>query len=439
LQPVNKGRESGPGKWTGGKSIFDKYDISKWLLPGIGIKRWIFTAIFSAAVLSVFSFKWFLCKEGGCDPYALGAVVLSLFFLGIAVARIILFIDNISKIAKEGHLEDYFADRKPHAFLPKIVMIGGGTGLSTLLRGVREYGHMASSKNLSAIVTVADDGGSSGRLREEMNILPPGDIRNCLIALSNEEPLLAKLFQYRFREGSELSGHSFGNLFIAAMTDITGDFVKSIKESSKVLAVSGKVLPSTVTPLELRASYDDGSVVLGESHISLVQGKKIRKMEIIPEDAVALPEAISEISGADAIIIGPGSLYTSLVPNLLIKGIREAINSSNALKVYICNVMTQPGETDRFDASSHLEAICSILGKGSIDYIIVSDIENATAGLLERYKAQKAHPVKLDIEKLSALGVKVVRADLTSYNNFLRHDPQKLANCVINIIKKSKA
>ncbi len=439
MQSVNNCQKSEAGIEKSGKGIFERYDLSKWLLPGIGIKRWIFLAMFSASALSVFSFKWFLCMEGGCISYSLAAVAFSLFFLGVSIARIILFIDNISKIAKEGHLEDYFADRKPRAFLPKIVMIGGGTGLSTLLRGVREYGHMTSSKNLSAIVTVADDGGSSGRLREEMNILPPGDIRNCLIALSNEEPLLARLFQYRFREGSELSGHSFGNLFIAAMTDITGDFVKTIKESSKVLAVSGKVLPSTVTPLELRAIYDDGSVVRGESHISLVQGKKIRKMEIIPENALALPEAITELACADAIIIGPGSLYTSLVPNLLIKGIREAINRSNALKVYICNVMTQPGETDGFDASSHIEVICGILGKRSIDYIIVSDIENATEELLERYKAQKAHPVKLDVEKLSSFGVKVVHADLTSYSDFLRHDPQKLANCVINIIKNSKA
>ena len=303
-----------------------------------------------------------------------------------------------------------------------------------MLRGIREYS--GNSKNLVAIVTVADDGGSSGRLREEMNILPPGDIRNCLIALSTEEPLLTKLFQYRFKDNTELSGHSFGNLFIAALTDVTGDFLKAVKESSKILAVSGKVLPSTDVALSLRAVYEDGSVVNGESQIAYnAMNKKISRIEIDPEDARALPEAVSEIEKARVIIIGPGSLYTSLMPNLMIGDIRKAVKKSGALKVYICNVMTQPGETDNYSACDHLKAITSILGDRSIDYIVVSDVTNASEELLAKYRAAKAEPVRIDIEKIAALGVKVVRADLSAASDFLRHDPDKLARCVLDIVK----
>lgn len=410
--------------------------LSRWFIPGLGIKRWIGLAILSAAMISAFIMRLSMMDDPAVRQYAFAALAGSVILLGISTVKIIKFIDNIAKIAKEGHLEEYFEDARPHPHLPKIVMLGGGTGLSTLLRGVREHGDLVSPKNLSAIVTVADDGGSSGRLREEMNILPPGDIRNCLIALSTEEPLLAKLFQYRFREGTGLSGHSFGNLFIAAMTEVTGDFVKTIKESSKVLAVSGKVLPSTVTPLSLRARYADGTVVNGESQISYRHGKTIKEIEIVPRDAEALPEAIAEIDRADAIIIGPGSLFTSLVPNLLIGGIRDALRRSKAIKIYICNVMTQPGETDGFDAADHLDVLRGILGPDCIDFVVVSDVDNATAELLERYKAQSAHPVASSIEKLAERGVRVVRSDLMSYRDFLRHDPQKLADCVIEIIRK---
>jgi len=270
-----------------------------------------------------------------------------------------------------------------------------------------------------------------------MNILPPGDIRNCLTALSAEEPLLTKLFQYRFKNNSKLSGHSFGNLFIAAMTDITGDFLKAVKESSKILAVSGKVLPSSGVALNLKAVYEDGSVVYGESQIARnALDKKIKNIEIDPAEAKALPEAVEEIEKAEVIIIGPGSLYTSLMPNLLIEDIKNAVVKSSALKIYVCNVMTQPGETDSYSAYDHLNIIDSALGnRGIIDYIVVSDVTNASEELLAKYRAARAEPVKIDIEKIASGGVKVVRADLSAASDFLRHDPAKLARCIIDIIK----
>jgi len=421
------------------RALDDKGQFRRWLMFGLGIKRWIFLCVFLGVLAGILFYDGINSSpSAGGEGRRMIVVSLAMVMLFICVYssfRIIRFVDNIAQLAKKGELEDYFIDIKPHSYVPKIVMLGGGTGLSTLLRGIREYGNLDSSKNISAIVTVADDGGSSGRLREEMNILPPGDIRNCLIALSTEEPLLTKLFQYRFREGTTgLSGHSFGNLFIAAMSDVSGDFVKAVKESSKILAVSGKVLPSTVTPLNLKAIFDDGTFVNGESQITC-RNKKISRIEIVPENAEALPEAISEIESADAIIIGPGSLYTSLIPNLLIKGLRDAINGSNALKVYICNVMTQHGETDGYSASAHLEAITGALGGGNMDYIIVSDIQNADPGILERYSSQNAFPVEIDIEKIAAMGTRIVRADLSAYKDFLRHDPRKLARCVMGLIK----
>jgi len=411
--------------------------ISKWLISGLGIKRWIFllcAGIFllgasCGGIYSHIQFTWL--------NYAL-LIGASLSITAVSLVKIILFVEKMIKIATNGHIDDYFHGvklKKRLAALPPIVMIGGGTGLSTMLRGIREYSGV--SKNLAAIVTVADDGGSSGRLREEMNILPPGDIRNCLIALSTDEALLTKLFQYRFKDCTKLSGHSFGNLFIAAMTEVTGDFLKAVKESSKILAVSGKVLPSTDVALSLKAVYDDGSVVYGESNIAFnALNKKISSVHIEPRDAKALPEALDEILKAKVIIIGPGSLYTSLMPNLLINDIKEAVKRSPALKIYICNVMSQPGETDNYSAYDHLNVIDTALGGGVIDYIVVSDVANASEELLTKYKKARAEPVKIDIERIAHSGVKVIRADLSAASDFLRHDPDKLAECVFEIIKQ---
>ncbi|MGB4026110.1 MAG: gluconeogenesis factor YvcK family protein, partial [Bacillota bacterium] len=233
---------------------------------------------------------------------------------------------------------------------PKLVVIGGGTGLATVLRGLKAF-----DCNITAIVTVADDGGSSGLLRKDMGILPPGDIRNCLLALAEAEPEMTALFNHRFSKG-KLKGHCFGNLFLAAMTEMTGDFQEAIRAMSRILAVKGKVLPATLSDVSLVAEMDDGSVVFGETAIPLAKGK-IKQLRLQPEDPPALDDAVDEIRAADGIIIGPGSLFTSIIPNLLVRGIRQAVAEAAGCKLYICNVMTQPGETDGFDVLDHIQAI----------------------------------------------------------------------------------
>ncbi|NLA58866.1 MAG: YvcK family protein [Firmicutes bacterium] len=310
---------------------------------------------------------------------------------------------------------------------PAVVVIGGGTGLSTMLRGLK-----LKTGRITAIVTVADDGGSSGRIRSELGIPPPGDIRNTLVALANTEPLMEQLFQYRFNWGEGLEGHSFGNLFIAAMTDITGDFEEAIRTSSQVLAVRGEVLPSTLSSVTLRAEYDDGSTTTGESLIPQ-PGKRIRRVFLEPEHCKPLEEAITAINNADAIVLGPGSLYTSVLPNLLVPEIREAIRKSTAPKIYICNVMTQPGETDGYKASNHVEALLNHVGPGLIDYVIVNTAA-VPEHLLERYRREGAVPVEPDVAEVAALGVTPITAEVISMTNLVRHDPEKLAEVIYRII-----
>lgn len=316
---------------------------------------------------------------------------------------------------------------------PRIVVIGGGTGLSTLLRGIKEF-----TSNVTAIVTVADDGGSSGRLRKEMGVLPPGDIRNCLVALADSEPLMARLFQYRFPEGDPtgLGGHTFGNLFIATMSAITGDFEEAVKESSRVLAVRGRVLPSTLEDVALAAECEGGGVVDGESTISKC-GARIVRVFLKPRDPKALPEAVEAIHDADAVVLGPGSLFTSVLPNLLVRGITGAIRRSEALKIYVCNVMTQPGETDGFTASDHVRAIFEHVGEGLVNYVLVNTGE-VPPRLAERYRQEGAHPVVVDCERLRALGVSVVESNLISTTNYARHDPERLAKAIITMLAEAK-
>ncbi|NLS45132.1 MAG: YvcK family protein [Firmicutes bacterium] len=315
---------------------------------------------------------------------------------------------------------------------PKIVVIGGGTGLATLLRGLKEY-----TGNLTAIVTVADDGGSSGRLRKEMGVLPPGDIRNCLVALANSEPLMASLFEYRFPEGAPmgLEGHTFGNLFIATMSAITGDFEEAVKESSRVLAVRGQVLPSTLENVVLTARCQGGNIVHGESTIGKSE-TRIEKVFLQPENPRALPEALDSIAEADAIILGPGSLYTSVIPNLLVEEIAGAIRKSKAPKIYVCNVMTQPGETDSFTAADHVKAIMDHAGKQIVDYVLVNS-GKVPMKLAEKYSREGAYPVDVDKENLSTLEIKVIEKDLISNLDYARHDPLRLAEAVLRIISDS--
>lgn len=312
---------------------------------------------------------------------------------------------------------------------PRVVAIGGGTGLPVLLRGLKQY-----TENLTAIVTVADDGGSSGRLRGEFGILPPGDIRNCLVALAETETLMDQLFHYRFGQGDGLVGHSLGNLLLTALADISGDFQTAIQEASKVLKVRGQVLPSTLKQVVLNAELQDGTAISGESRISQAE-QPIRRVFLTPEECAPVPEALAAISAADLILLGPGSLFTSVLPILLVGEIVTAIKRSPAVKCYLCNIMTQPGETTGFKASDHLRAIYQHAGPGWIDYILVNTRKIA-AEKQEKYARQGAAPVSVDDQGLYRLGVRLIRADVLEDGEWVRHDPRKLARAVMNLLGK---
>jgi uncharacterized cofD-like protein len=314
--------------------------------------------------------------------------------------------------------------------LPKVVIIGGGTGLSVLLRGLKQY-----PVDITAIVTVADDGGSSGRLRDELNIPPPGDIRNVLAALSDVEPLIEELFQHRFNKGNNLTGHSLGNLILAAMTNITGDFVHAIKEMSTVLKVRGKVLPAANTSVILNAEMEDGTIVSGESKIPF-SGKKIKRVFLSPKEIEPLPETLDVIREADMIIIGPGSLYTSILPNLLVPKIGEEVCNAKAKKVYICNVMTQAGETLNFSASDHVKALYDHMKCTFMNTILVNE-EEIPDHIKSLYEEELAKPVHFDIEALRSLGLEVMTDKIVSYeNNVIRHDTNKVAKLLYGILQQ---
>lgn len=312
---------------------------------------------------------------------------------------------------------------------PRIVAIGGGTGLPVLLRGLKQY-----TENLTAIVTVADDGGSSGRLRGEFGILPPGDIRNCLVALAETETLMDRLFHYRFDQGEGLAGHNLGNLLLAALADISGDFQTAIREASKVLKVRGLVLPSTLRQVILNAELADRTVISGESRISQAR-QPIRRVFLTPGECAPVPEALEAIASADLILLGPGSLFTSVLPILLVKELVAAVKRSPALKCYLCNIMTQPGETTDYKASDHLRAICDQAGRGWIDYVLVNSRRIAPEKQ-ERYALQGAFQVPVDAQDLYRMGVRLIRADVLEDAELVRHDPQKLARAVMNMLGK---
>lgn len=352
----------------------------------------------------------------------IGAGVLVMAFAFRQLGRSLL--SAFMPVGREEKLIDMVYQRRLLSRGPKIVCIGGGTGLSTLLRGIKEY-----TSNLTAIVTVADDGGSSGRLRRDFNLPPPGDFRQCIAALADAEPLMTKLFQYRFNGGTGLEGHSFGNLFIVAMSDITGNFERAVRESSRVLAVRGQILPSTLANVNLAAETEDAVLVEGESEIGHLR-KRIKRVFLQPEHPAAYPEALRAILQADLIVVGPGSLYTSVLPNLLVEDIARAIRASNATKVYVCNVATQPGETDDFHVSDHLRVLTEHVGVNLFDYMLV----NSNTGVPIAPQA-KASPVALngDLQRTEAIGLNVVLADLVDENNPVRHDPKKLAASLMRI------
>jgi len=314
---------------------------------------------------------------------------------------------------------------------PRVVVIGGGTGLSVLLRGLKER-----PVHISAIVTVADDGGSSGVLRDELKMPPPGDVRNVLLALADTEPLLERLLQYRFTNGTGLAGHTVGNLLIAAMKEIEGDFVRAVKKLSRVLAVRGDVLPAANQAIVLKAEMEDGTVVTGESKIPQA-GKRIRRVWLDPPDVAPLPEAVAALEQADAIVLGPGSLYTSLLPNLLVPGIVDAIRRSAAVKLYICNVMTQPGETDGYSAADHVQALVDHVGDRLFDYVIVHS-GRIPLEVRRRYAQEGKEPVRCDRRRLEAMGYRVIVDQLAVWHTYLRHNAARLSDHILRIVAQHR-
>ena len=404
--------------------------ILKWLYPGIGIKRWMGLSAFGAILLIIGSSglqsrQFFIIRALDLVILLLGIIILIMGIKRLMQA----FIAAIMPASRENELVDILYQRKQLSRGPKIVSVGGGTGLATLLTGLKEY-----TSNITAIVTVADDGGSSGRLRQQFDILPPGDIRNCLVALADASTMMRDLFQFRFEKGSDLAGHNFGNLFITVMTRLTGDFEKAIRETSKVLALRGQVIPSTLNNVVLVAEHKDGSVTEGEDKIPKAN-KPIDKVFLRPGGSEATPEALRAIREADLIVLGPGSLYTSIIPNLLIKDITGAVTASRAIKVYVCNVMTQPGETDGYTASNHIKALIEHSHPGLIDYCIVNT-GKIPQDLLSRYTSEQAFQVVNDRKKVEQMGYRVIEDDTILIQDFIRHDPLKLARIILDLLEE---
>jgi uncharacterized cofD-like protein len=317
------------------------------------------------------------------------------------------------------------------------VAIGGGTGLSALLRGLKHHVGTERLRQLTGVVTVTDDGGSSGRLRREFGVLPPGDIRNCIAALADDEDLLTRLFQYRFPNGGGLLGHSFGNLFLTALTGITGDFHQAILTAESILSVRGKIFPATLTDVRLRAYGASGKVYEGESEVGL-SGEELTAVELDPGAPPAFPQAVAALERADLILLGPGSLYTSILPNLLIPGIRQALARSKARVVLLLNLMTQPGETDHMMGIDHLNALVRHAGDGIIDAVLVNSTE-IPAALISHYAGTYSEPVAVDRAALEAVGVEVHEADLLAADgDLIRHDSEKLAAAVLGLTESVK-
>lgn len=423
-----------------------------WLLPGLEVKRW-FILIITGATLAVVG----ICIILNLRPvYTLIRMILKItrmlpseiigwslivfgaifFFIGwLKTNYSILDVNNERN--RHAVLEDLFRRRKLNRG-PKIVAIGGGTGLSTMLKGIKKI-----TNNITAVVTVGDDGGSSGKLREELGVLPPGDIRSCIAALADDEDLVAKLFQYRFKDCAGLSGHSFGNLFLTAMCSITGNMVKAVQESSKVLSIRGRVLPSTLDDMRLVAEMEDGSIIKGESNIP-ESGKKIKRLYCEPDNCKALDEVLYAIHDADLIILGPGSLYTSVVPNLLIKDIAKAVSNAKAKKIYVCNIMTQPGETDGFTVSDHVKTLFNHAKSDKItDAVLVNT--DLPENLIAPYKDAGSEPVFVDVDELSKMGIEVVQKNLIEdkrfedgHSSFVRHSPGRLARIIYYWYRKKE-
>jgi len=359
-------------------------------------------------------------------------LVLGLFFLILGIRQFVLhLIRTLNPALGEAKVGEVYLRRQKLAQGPRIVALGGGTGLSTLLRGLKVH-----TSNITAIVTVTDDGGSSGRLSQDMGMIPPGDIRNCLVALADAEKAMTDLFQHRFKkEAGSLSGHSMGNLLIAALVDQSrGDFEKAVDMASNVLAIRGRVVPSTLERVGLRAILDTGEEICGETAI-VKAGGKIRRIYLEPPDVSPQQAALDAIAQADLICIGPGSVYTSVIPTLLVPGITEALRTARAPRAYICNVMTQPGESDEFAASEHVTAVQVNVEKRVFDYVVVNTAMPSSE-LLERYLKEGQHFVEPDIDRIRATGFRVIQGDFMSESNVVRHDPMRLAARLIALLQR---
>lgn len=319
----------------------------------------------------------------------------------------------------------------------RIVAIGGGTGLSSLLHGLKRFALEPREVDITAVVTVTDDGGSSGRLRRDFDVLPPGDIRNCMVALSEDEAMLSKLFQYRFSEGRGLKGHSFGNLFLTALTNLTGDFAKAVKLSSEILVSLGRIYPSTNANVVLEAELENGKIVKGETKIGRSRSP-IRRIHLAPRNCKPLPETLAAIRDADLITLGPGSLFTSVIPNLLVEGIAPAIARSRALKAYYVNLMWQPGETIGFRASDHVEAIHRHAGTPLIDVAVVNT-RAISARQRRKYAAENVRPVLNDVDRLAEMDLQIMAADLLGTGESVRHDPRASAEVALQLAKRGRA
>lgn len=403
----------------------------RWFYPGIGIKRWVVLAVFGLGIMflvGLSAVKTISQHSVFLASLATAFLVFGIFLVYTALQNIVrIFIralmpeppDDLASIVYQSRKRDFLARG------PRVVVVGGGTGLSVLLQGIKAYTH-----NITAIVTVTDTGGSSGRLRDELDILPPGDIRNCLVALADAEPLIRNLFQYRFEEGEGLKGHSFGNLFITALSMVTGDFEKAIRESSKVLAIRGRVLPSTLDKVTLVGEFVDGTITEGETKITDIR-KPLKRISLRPSNCRATEEVLEAIQNADLIVMGPGSLYTSIIPNLLIKDLLNAVLESDAYRVFIINAMTQPGETEGYSAYDHLRVLVSHTDPGIADACFVNT-QLIPKAVLDRYRETNSYPVEVDMAKIREQGYEVVGSEILKIDTQIRHDPAKLAKRVID-------
>lgn len=416
-----------------------------WLIPGLNVKRWLFLIFLGSILMTlgcliifdvrpIYQIMELIRKAALILPTEIIAVII--IFIGAIVffngwKKTTLSIIDLDPSRRSNSLLENLYRRNKLNKGAKVVAIGGGTGLSMLLKGIKKY-----TNNITAVVTVGDDGGSSGRLREDMGILPPGDIRNCIAALADDDDLITELFQYRFKKGDGLEGHSFGNLFLTALCSITGNMVKAVKESSNVLNIRGDVLPATLDDMKLAAEFEDGTIVRGESNIP-EEHKSIKRLFTEPEHCKALPEAIEAILHADLIILGPGSLYTSVIPNLLVDGITDAIMNSSAKKIYVCNIMSQPGETDNYSVASHVNALFAHAnGQKIIDAVLVNN--SLPENISEGYAKSGSTPVRLDMENIAPIGIEVVSQKLIQENKdgLVRHSSNRVARAVYYWYKK---